>query len=120
MITVYVVANVTVPAVGFEIAYPTEFDLFLTVNPGSGGNTSFTFSPSNGCEDLDVSFEALITSQDYDVEYIWDFANGYTSNQQFPPTQSYTDPGDYNVTLSDRVSRLKHLKLKITTIYSDG
>ena len=48
VITVYVVANVTVAAVGFEIAYPTEFNLFLTVNPGSGGNNSFTYSPTNG------------------------------------------------------------------------
>jgi len=56
IITVYVVANVTVEAVGFEIAYPTEFNLFLTVNPGSGGNNSFIFSPNNGCEDLEVQF----------------------------------------------------------------
>ncbi|MBF25568.1 MAG: hypothetical protein CMP49_03510 [Flavobacteriales bacterium] len=98
-ITVYVVANVIVPSVGFEIAYPTEFDLFINVNPGSGGNTSFTFSPSSGCEDLDVNFEALITSDEYDVEYIWDFDNGFSSNQQYPPTQTYQEPGDYNVTL---------------------
>ena len=99
VITVYVVANVTVPAVGFEIAYPTEFDLFLTVNPGSGGNTSFTYSPFNGCEDLEVNFEALITSDEYDVEYIWDFGNGSSSNEQYPPSQLYVDPGNYEVTL---------------------
>ena len=99
VITVYVVANVTVSSVGFEIAYPTQFDLFLTVNPGSGGNTSFTYSPSNGCEDLDVTYEALITSDEYEVEYMWDFGNGSTSTEQYPPLQTYNDPGDYEVTL---------------------
>ena len=99
VITVYVVANVTVASVGFEIAYPTQFDLFLTVDPGSGGNNSFTYSPNNGCEDLDVNFEALITSEEYDVEYVWDFGNGVTSNEQYPPTQVYDEPGDYEVSL---------------------
>jgi PKD repeat protein len=99
VITVYVVADVTVASVGFDIAYPTQFDLYLTVNPGSGGNTSFTYSPSNGCEDLDVTFEALITSDEYDVEYNWDFGNGSTSNDQYPETQVYDEPGDYDVTL---------------------
>ena len=99
VVTVYVVADVTVASVGFDIAYPTQFDLYLTVNPGSGGNTSFTYSPSNGCEDLDVTFEALITSDEYDVEYNWDFGNGSTSNDQYPETQIYDEPGDYDVTL---------------------
>ena len=99
VITVYVVANVTVESVGFEIAYPTEFNLYLTVNPGSGGNNSFAYSPNNGCEDLDVNFEALITSEEYDVEYIWDFGNGVTSNEQYPPIQVYDEPGDYEVSL---------------------
>ena len=78
VVTVYVVAGVTVPAVGFELAYPTEFDLYITVNPGSGGNNSFTYSPSSGCEDLNVEFEALISSNEYDVEYIWNFGNGFS------------------------------------------
>ena len=104
IITVYVVANVTVEAVGFEIAYPTEFNLYLTVNPGSGGNNSFTFSPTNGCEDLEVEFEALITSEDYDVEYIWDFGNGATSDAQFPSNQVYTSSGDYEVSLTTNLT----------------
>ena len=99
VITVYVVADVTVASVGFDIAYPTQFDLYLTVNPGAGGNTSFIYSPSNGCEDLDVTFEALITNDEYNVEYNWDFGNGVTSNEQYPDTQVYDEPGDYEVTL---------------------
>jgi hypothetical protein len=104
IITVSIVANVTVEGVGFEVPYPEDFDLFLTVNPGSGGNTSFIYSPSSGCEDLNVSFEALITSDSYDVEYVWDFDNGYGSNQQFPPTQLYDQPGQYNVTLTTNLT----------------
>ena len=79
VVTVSIVANVTVLGVGFEVPYPADFDLYLTVLPGSGGNTSFIYSPSIGCEDLDVTFEALITSEEYNVEYAWDFGNGATS-----------------------------------------
>ena len=104
VITVSIVANVTVEGVGFEVPYPEDFDLFLTVNPGSGGNTSFTYSPPSGCEDLNVSFEALITSDSYNVEYVWDFDNGYGSNQQVPPTQLYDQPGQYNVTLTTNLT----------------
>ncbi len=104
VVTVYVVAGVTVPAVGFELAYPTEFDLYITVNPGSGGNNSFTYSPSSGCEDLNVEFEALISSDEYDVEYIWNFGNGFSSNQQYPPVQLYDQSGDYNITLTTNLT----------------
>ena len=103
VITVYVVANVTVAAVGFEIAYPTEFNLFLTVNPGSGGNNSFTYSPTNGCEDLEVVFEALVESEDFDVEYNWDFGNGNFSYSQ-SSTQIFEESGDYNVTLTTNLT----------------
>ena len=117
-VTVYVVANVIVPSVGFEIAYPTEFDLFINVNPGSGGNTSFTYSPSSGCEDLDVTFEALITSDEYDIEYIWDFDNGFSSNQQYPPIQTYEQPGDHTVTLitnlTSTISTLNNFNINYT------
>ena len=74
------------------------------MNPGSGENTSFSYAPNSGCEDLNVTFEALISSDDYDVEYIWDFDNGYTSNQQFPPEQLYTESGEYNVTLTTNLT----------------
>ena len=104
VITVSIVANVTVIGVGFEVPYPETFDLYLTVNPGMGGNTSFLYSPSSGCEDLNVSLEALITSDEYDVEYIWDFGNGFSSNQQFPPDQLYDNEGEYNVTLTTNLS----------------
>ena len=104
IVTVSVVANVVIPSVGFEIPYPTEFDLYITVNPGSGANMSFIYSPSNGCEDLNVEFEALITSDEFDVEYVWDFGNGFSSNQQYPPTQLYDQSGDYNVTLTTNLT----------------
>ena len=104
VITVSIVANVTVTGVGFEVPYPEEFDLYLTVNPGSGGNTSFIYSPSSGCEDLNVSFEALITSDQYDVEYVWNFGNGFSSNQQVPPVQLYDQPGNYNISLTTNLT----------------
>ena len=53
---------------------------------------------------MNVEFEALIISDEFDVEYIWDFDNGFSSNQQYPPTQLYDQPGDYNVTLTTNLT----------------
>ena len=108
IITVSIVANVTVQGVGFEVPYPADFDLYLTVLPGSGGNTSFTYSTYMGCEDLDVSFEALITNDDYNVEYQWDFGNGQLSSEQYPESQVYS-AGNYNVNLTTNLT---------TTVYT--
>ena len=108
VVTVSIVANVTVVGVGFEVPYPADFDLYLTVLPGSGGNTSFTYSPSMGCEDLDVTFEALITSEEYNVDYAWDFGNGQVSSEQYPVSQLYS-AGNYSVDLTTTLT---------TTIYT--
>ena len=120
VITVSIVANVTVVGVGFEVAQPETFDLFITVNPGEGGNASFTYSPSFGCEDLNVSFDALISSDEYNVEYIWDFGNGVTSNQQNPPSQLYDNSGLYNINLTTNLTTeiytLKDFNINYTNV----
>ena len=69
----------------------------MTVNPGSGGNNSFSYSPTNGCEDLEVVFEALVQSDDFDVEYNWDFETVMSVIRKIP-TQIFDESGDYNVT----------------------
>ena len=89
VITVSIQANVTVVGVGLSIDQLVTFDIPMTVNPGQGGNASFTYSPNSGCSEVLADFEALITAEDYDVSYYWDFGNGFESNQQFPPSQIY-------------------------------
>ena len=55
-----------------------NFDLYMTINEGQGGNASFIYSPSSGCGSVEAEFEALIVSDQYDVSYLWDFGNGFS------------------------------------------
>lgn len=48
----------------------------------------------------------------------WDFGNGNTSTAQNPPAQSYTSPGNYNVTLTVEAPNLcKNTDTQIVTVY---
>jgi len=69
IITVSIQANVTVVGVGISVDQLVNFDIPMTVNPGQGGNASFTYSPSSGCGSVEASFEALISADEYDVSY---------------------------------------------------
>lgn len=93
------VATVFVPSFGVEVNQNQSFQLELTVLPGSGGNNSFTFDVNTGCDSLFVNFEAMLNAAPTPTSWLWDFGNGQTSDQQFPPTQFYGDTGYYEVTL---------------------
>ena len=107
VITVSIQANVTVVGVGISVDQLVNFDIPMIVNPGQGGNASFNYSPSSGCGSVEASFEALISSDEYDVSYSWDFGNGFESNQQNPPDQTY-GPGNYTVTLNTDVTSFNY------------
>lgn len=95
-ISVNIIASVTSP-ISTEVAQ--SFTLPLLVIPGGGGNSGFAFSPSSGCDSLNVSFEALISSETQPVTYLWDFGNGNTSTEALPPAQEYLLPDTYYVNL---------------------
>ena len=74
-----------------------SFSLFILV-----------YSPSTGCGSVEAEFEALIGSDQYDVSYNWDFGNGFSSNQQFPPNQLYDQAGTYTVTLNTDITSFNY------------
>ncbi len=80
----------------------SNIDLYLQVSPPTGGNASFTFSPSSGCDSATVHFQATITSATNPVSYHWDFGNGDTSILQ-NPTEHFSAPGDYMIILHTEV-----------------
>ncbi|MBI9040706.1 PKD-like domain-containing protein, partial [Lutibacter sp.] len=72
-----------------------------TVSFNAGSTPDFGFS--GNCLDIPVAFTDASSADA--VSWVWDFGNGNTSTSQ-NPSNAYTSPGDYNVTL--------------TTTFSDG
>ncbi len=61
---------------------------------------SFTYSPSSPTIEESIQFtDSSIESDSEIVSWSWDFGDGTTSAQQ-NPTQQYTDPGEYEVSLT--------------------
>lgn len=100
-ITISILA--TVDLCGFVTQVPEEFILILEVLPGTGGNTSFTFSPTSGCGSVTVEFNALIDGDPSPTSYEWDLGNGITSTAQQPAPQTYDEPGDHVITLETTI-----------------
>lgn len=101
LITINIIASVTFS--GFDIDAPQQFQLPLTVLPGSGGNSSFTYSPTSGCGSVEATFNALIDAAPSPTSYAWDFGNGNTSTLATPPVQTYASPGTYVISLATTV-----------------
>lgn len=101
LITINIIASVTFS--GFDIDAPQQFQLPLTVLPGTGGNSSFTYSPTSGCGSVAATFNALIDAAPSPTSYAWDFGNGSTSTLASPPVQNYSSPGTYTITLATTV-----------------
>ncbi len=113
-VSVNVIATVTSP---ISTTSPQTFTLPMLVLPGGGGNSGFSFDPSSGCDSIQVDFQGLITSSTQPVQYSWDFGNGNSSNEQFPPSQSYAIPDTYFVNLQ---TDLLNYVLQSVTFNSTG
>ncbi len=100
---IVITVNVTATAFGFEQNLTETFSLPLTIEQGAGGNGSFTYDNLVGCGEVTSTFEALITDSPGILSYDWDFGNGETSDQANPPVQTYSEPGDYTVSLTTTI-----------------
>ncbi len=101
-VTINIIAAVSVG--GFPVNAPQSFALDLVVLPGSGTNTGFSFSPTSGCGSVEVNFQALIDASPQPTTWAWDFGNGNTSTVATPPSQTYDQPGTYDITLETTIS----------------
>ncbi len=59
-------------------------------------SASFIANPESGALPLSVAFTYTGSGA---VSWYWDFGNGHTSTEQYPPIQTYDTVGSYNVTL---------------------
>lgn len=100
---VVIAVNVEVTAFGFNQSLNESFILSLVIDPGSGGNATFSYDAITGCGQLNSNFEALIDGAPGITTYAWDFGNGNISSSQTPPTQVYSEPGNYTVSLTTTI-----------------
>ncbi len=105
VITVYVKAYVTV--LGLNQTQDDFFDIPITILPSSSGNSSFTITNPTGCAPVTTVFTPVHQSQgNPSYSYSWDFGNGNTSDVEFPPAQTYSNAGEYIVSLSTTIDTL--------------
>jgi hypothetical protein len=116
VVTINIVATVFVPSFGITISQPDAFQLPLTVLEGAGGNFSFEFGPAFGCDSAWVSFEALLNASPNPTSWAWNFGNGNTSNQQFPPSQLYGDTGTYTVSLLTQFEQYVITQINVSSV----
>lgn len=93
-----------VTALGFEQDVPQAFSLGLIVEPGAGGTSSFSFSPSAGCGVVLADFEASVFGEGNQItDHTWVFDGG---NVLTGPTLSqipFDEPGAYEVVLETTI-----------------
>lgn len=110
--------TVLVSALGFEQTVNESFSLPLTVLAGEGGNVSFTYDNLFGCGEVAANYEALIDGSPSVTSYDWDFGNGNIGNVATPPTQLYTEEGEYTVTLETTIEDYVLQSVNISSLAS--
>lgn len=88
---------------GISLSVPQDFTLQLTVLPGSGGNTGFTFTPTTGCGSVSVAFQALIDGSPAPTGHVWDFGDGSAGETSASPVHLFEGPGAYAITLETTI-----------------
>lgn len=88
--------------------------IVVDIDAAAGGNAGFSFSPAQSCDTALVSFTSLISGAPNPTSYSWNFGNGNTSTSQTPPSQNYTSPGDYVVSLQTDILGYKITGVNVT------
>lgn len=89
--TYTVTLTATNSANGCTDTYSEEIEVFPLPTP------SFDFEPGSGCAPLEVDFT---NTSNGDGTFEWDFGDGGTQSGENPSNHTYTDDGDYSVTLT--------------------
>lgn len=99
LINVAIIADVF----GFEVTDNQSFTYTIIVEPGEGGNASFTFDNQAGCGEVGVQFNAILEGSESQITtYSWDFGNGETSDEQ-SPFYTYNEPGQFTASLTTTI-----------------
>jgi PKD repeat protein len=113
---IVVTVSIQATALGQNQSVVESFIMPLTVLPGSGGNASFTYDNLAACNSVTATFEASIDGSPGITTYSWNFGNGTSSDSANPPSQTYTEPGDYTVSLSTTIAYYTLTAINVTGV----
>lgn len=110
VITVFVKADVSVVSLGgLSQTTNTSFEIPIKILPGSSSNNSFSIANSFGCAPLTTNFTSTNHSNgNPNFHYSWNFGNGNQSSLENPPSQNYTNAGNYIVSLTTTIDTLSY------------
>ncbi|MFN4123200.1 MAG: T9SS type A sorting domain-containing protein [Flavobacteriales bacterium] len=89
------------------------FTLPLTINPGAGGNSGFTFNPASGCDSVSTSFQGIITDDFRPVSYTWQI-NGTESLSGQNVEYMFNQPDSHQVVLTTTLFNYVLTSLTVT------
>lgn len=123
-LTIYLQADVTVISLNLDVNNQAETysNAVVEILPDtSGGATSFTITPNitRSCEALTLTFEAQITSPVNPVTYAWDFGNGNTATGITPGSQTYSEAGQYPVSLTTTIREYVIRRVRVVQLNSN-
>jgi hypothetical protein len=94
----YYDVQVFVTAEVLLVTQSTSFTFPMYIAPAVSNNDGFSMLNNSGCGAVTVGFENNIPSNgNAGYSYVWDFGNGNTSTAENPGPQTYTTPGQYEV-----------------------
>ena len=99
--TIFITAQAE--AFGIPVEVNEQFVIQMIIYEGDGTNNSFSYNQLSGCEEAVIHFEGLIDASPQVTTWDWDFGNGNLSDQQIPPDQIYSEPGEYTVSLQTNI-----------------
>lgn len=109
------VYDVSLTVSGNSVEATSTYYAYITVN--DSGATDFTATPLSGYDDLLVTFtNASIPAG---TGWLWDFGDGNTSTLE-NPTNTYTSPGVYDVSLTTWFDGLYDTEIKVGYISVSG
>lgn len=116
MINIAIIADVF----GFEVTDNQSYTYTIVVEPGSGGNASFTYDAPAGCGEVTVSFNALIQGNSSQVTtYSWDFGNN-TFSDESSPVVTYSEAGEFTASLQTTISDYVLTTVALANINGNG
>jgi hypothetical protein len=107
-----------VTALGFEQDVPQGFALPLIIAPGSGGTSSFSFSPASGCGTVSADFEATVFGEGNQItDHTWVLPSGAAVEGATLTAIEFNEPGAHVVVLETTIlnQTLEQVQLTSTT-----